>query len=547
MFLGRREPETAEDRGICPMRKIPFQITIEGRPLHPESYFAPGGPFAYERNEVLFGRFDLTLPLVVRIDHEEDRPLHLYSAVCSNIRRERGCLRFTVRRPGQMIVLGEGLPRLLLAADPAGCWRRPQGALNASDVGISANSSALQCEAMNAAMAELSARGGGTLYLPSGTYPVATVRMQSNVTLHLEEGAVLRATTEIGAYPVDPEGVLYTELPGSLIPGPRRRVVYWENCENSALVGRGMVDGQGSELRRLTLGSEAGRPLINLMKFVKAKGCRVEGVTLADSEFWNTHVLLSEDVTFDFVKVINEQPPPGWAVFLGDRWKTVFWNNTDGINPDSSQRVEIKNSLFHTGDDCVAVKNTGTYKNEIRDVEEIYVHDNLMLCGTTPMKIGTETRGDLIHNIRFVNMIVARCSRVCACELKDGATLRDLVVENVRVGECNRPFDFEIMLRQDEEGQTLFSQLDGAVLRNINIERYRTEGAHWYCHIRGHDRDHRIRNLRIENVSLAGRHLTSPEDEDLILNEYIEDIVIRGREEVSGMPVSSDQLDPSPD
>jgi len=504
-----------------------IRIELAGRPLALTPFYPPEKKFRYQRNEVLFGRFDFSEPVDLVVYSGGVGPLELYSAVAETAGQERGILRFRMSQPGQVIILGEGLPRLILAADPADRWQCPADAIKAGTVGVVANSAELQCSAINEAMAGLARSGGGTLSLPEGVYPVATVRMQSNVTLHLEAGAVLQGTTDLEAYPIDPEGVLYTDLPPSLIPGPRRRVIYWEGCENAALVGRGRVEGQGSELRRRTVGTEAGRPLINLMKFVHARNCRVEGVTLADPEFWNTHVLLSEQIAFDFVKVINEQPPTGWASYQGTKWDSVFWNNTDGINPDSSQRIEIKNCLLYTGDDCVAVKNTGTYRNELRDVEDIRVHDNLMHSGTTPMKIGTETRGNSICQVHFFDNVVARCSRVCAAELKDGVTLSGLTVESIRVGECNRPFDLEILPRQDEEGQTVFSNLDGAVLRNIQIDRYRNEGRWYECHIRGRDEKHRIRNVLLENLSFGDKRLESVDDEDLILSEYTDDIRIR--------------------
>jgi len=501
-----------------------IRIEVAGQPLELTSFYPPRKDFRYQRNEVLFGRFDFTETVDVQMRQDDPGALELYSAVAEHTEKDRGILHFQISRPGQVIILGDGLPRLILAADPAERWQCPAGALSAEAAGIIPDVSGLQCGAINAAMAGLARSGGGTLLLPEGVYPVATVRMQSNVTLHLEAGAVLRGTTDLEAYPIDPEGVLYTDLPTSLIPGPRRRVIYWENCENAALVGRGRVEGQGSELRRQTVGTVAGRPLINLMKFVHARNCRVEGVTLADPEFWNTHVLLSEGIRFDFAKVINEQPPKGWASYLGAKWDNVFWNNTDGINPDSSQGIEIQNCLLYTGDDCVAVKNTGTYRNELRDVEDIRVHHNLMHCGTTPMKVGTETRGGSIRKVHFSDNVVARCSRVCAAELKDGVTLAGLTVENIRVGECNRPFDLEILPRQDQDEQSLFSNLDGAVLRNIQIDRYRNEGRWYESHIRGRDAGHKIRNVRIENLTAGGKRFDSLDDEEVQTNAFIDGI-----------------------
>lgn len=501
-----------------------YQVELNGAPLSVHTYFGEDSRYQYQREPVMVSRLDWNKPVEITIRHDANAQPSVHSRVINSLVREPGLIRFQITCPGSVILLSEDLPRLLLCADPAERWPAPKEAHHALEEGVEANSQELQCGAINAAMQRLSAAGGGTLYVPPGVYPIATLFMQSNVTLHLELGACLRATTDVTAYPIDPEGVLYTDLPPSLIPGPRRRVIYWHDCENAALVGRGSVEGQGSELRRLTLPTDDGRPLINLMKFVHARNCRIEGVTLADSEFWNTHVLLSEDMTFDFVKVINERPPKGWATYCKPEGANWFWNNTDGINPDSSQRVEIKHCLFHTGDDCVAVKNTGTYRNELRDINHIHVHDNLFFCGTTAMKIGTETRGGFANNVHFENNTVANCSRVFAAELKDGITVRDLKVENIEVGFCNRPLDLEVIRRQDEAEQKIFSHLDGAVLRNWQIATYQTEGQYWHSHLRGIDSDHQVENVRLENLDFAGKILTSLDDPDVVTNEFISSI-----------------------
>ncbi len=487
-----------------------------------ERFFPPHPSFLYERIPV-----DLLCPNV-----ETDTLLHLkletktapevFSANGEvEAEFEDGHLSLQIRTDTPVAVKPEGKPFLLIKPQKPGGSRPPSGAEIFTPV---ASEDGLQSEAITQAMRTLSSRGGGVLSVPPGVYPVSTIEMQSHVTLHLQKGAVLEATLDPDAYPVDPEGTLFEDLPNSLIPGPRRRVIYWYNCEYAALTGCGMITGQGSEYRRRTVGTPEGRPLINLMKFVKARQCRVEGVILADSEFWNTHVCLSQDIIFDSVAVINERPPREWAAYLGDHAKSWFWNNTDGINPDSSQRIVIRNCLLHTGDDCVAVKNTGTFRNELRDIEEIEVHHNLMICNTTPMKIGTETRGGTVASVHFHHNMIPFCSRMFAAELKDGITLKNLRVENITVADCNRPFDLEIIPRQDEIDQKLFSHVNGVTLRNIDIRRYRNEGQYWQSHIRGLDPAHTIKNVILSRIRLGAKDLNHLEDPDLVINEFTDGV-----------------------
>lgn len=428
-------------------------------------------------------------------------------------------------QPRQFVVRKADKPWLLRFIDPVGRWPVPEGAIPARKLGIQNNTASLQTDAINSAIAELSRTGGGTIHFEAGVYPVSTIFMRSGVTLHLAEGVRIQGTTDVEAYPIDPEGILYTDLPKSLVPGPRRRVVYWDHCENAAIIGRGIIDGQGSELRRLTCHTPAGRPLINLMKFVHCRNCRVEGVMLLDSEFWNTHVVHSEDILFDYVKVVNERPPRGWARYLNpaNNW---FWNNTDGINPDSSQNITIRNSFFHTGDDCTAVKNTGTYRNELRDVRNIHIHDNVMI-GVTPMKIGTETRGELIEDVTWENNHIVHCGRPIAAEMKDGAVARNIKWCNNLVEECNRLFDLEVMRRQDEPDQKRFSRIESAAIENLIVDKYAIEGDWYTSHIRGIDPEHGVHNVRLRNVCIQGKPVRETGDMELEVNDYVRHLSIK--------------------
>ena len=49
----------------------------------------------------------------------------------------------------------------------------------------------LNTELINETIAELSSKGGGTLYFPSGTYLTGPIKLKSNITIELEAGAIL--------------------------------------------------------------------------------------------------------------------------------------------------------------------------------------------------------------------------------------------------------------------------------------------------------------------------------------------------------------------
>ena len=58
--------------------------------------------------------------------------------------------------------------------------------------------------AFQAAIAAAVQAGGGTIYVPSGVFVCGPIHLQSNMTLYLEAGAVLKFATDQEKHPVIP-------------------------------------------------------------------------------------------------------------------------------------------------------------------------------------------------------------------------------------------------------------------------------------------------------------------------------------------------------
>ena len=55
-------------------------------------------------------------------------------------------------------------------------------------------------DSINKAIEAASAAGGGTVYFPAGTYLTGSIRLRSNITLRLEQGARIEASADPAAY-----------------------------------------------------------------------------------------------------------------------------------------------------------------------------------------------------------------------------------------------------------------------------------------------------------------------------------------------------------
>jgi len=177
--------------------------------------------------------------------------------------------------------------------------------------GASKDTSAIQ-----AAIDECAAHGGGTVRLTAGTYLSAPIVLKSNITLQLDKGATLLGSTDHADYPAKTE---FRE------PG-LQSLVSATNATNVAITGEGVIDGAGDTWWQMArsirnagvMGSDHPRP--RLVVFDHCKHVRIEGVTIQNSPMWQVVPYYSDDVVIRNVKVLAPARSP----------------NTDAIDPFSS-------------------------------------------------------------------------------------------------------------------------------------------------------------------------------------------------------------------
>jgi polygalacturonase len=205
--------------------------------------------------------------------------------------------------------------------------------------------------AFDRAIAACAASAGGRVVVPAGTWSVGSVRLRSNVELHLERDATLVFSDDPSLYPE-----VLTRYEGIECVN-RAPPVYAFGAVNLALTGDGVLDasktsawnrgadregvleplvagGVRPEERRVT-----GRLRTSFVQFYRCANVLVQGVTLRGASFWQLHPVLCEGVVIDGVTTRVSGP------------------NTDGCDPESCRRVVIRNCTFASGDDNIALKS----------------------------------------------------------------------------------------------------------------------------------------------------------------------------------------------
>lgn len=137
--------------------------------------------------------------------------------------------------------------------------------INVKTFGVVGDGKTDDTDALNAAIADLNKRGGGTLYFPQGEYMLRTVHLLSNVWLYINEDAVLKALPGADA----PEETWFVDYShnagnGSLDPAPYEEpdnylvkqdvghsffhncMFFAERAENIRILGNGRISGNGN-------------------------------------------------------------------------------------------------------------------------------------------------------------------------------------------------------------------------------------------------------------------------------------------------------------
>ncbi|MDR1381454.1 MAG: glycoside hydrolase [Tannerella sp.] len=281
------------------------------------------------------------------------------------------------------------------------------GDYNASLFGIKSNGTTLNTRSIQKAIDHISGNGGGTLHFYVGRYLTGTILLKSNVTIHLHEGAILLGSTN----PYDYDEVAHTPT----------FVGAWR-AENIAIIGQGVIDGQGRELCYNFLDQQQKGIIGGSMNYDRAgyrtKGvylreCRnvtVRGVTIRNGADWTFMPDQCEDMLIDSVTVIGH----------------AFWNN-DGIDIVDCKNLRLLNSFIDAADDAICFKSHDA--NAASD--NIEVRNCVARSSASAIKFGTVSAGGY-KNIRIINNRVYNTLRsAITIAIPDGGYADNILIDSL--------------------------------------------------------------------------------------------------------------------
>lgn len=266
----------------------------------------------------------------------------------------------------------------------------PEKTTSIADFGAVGNGTTLNTKSIQSAVDHVAANGGGTLVIPKGTFLSGAIFLKPGVNLHLEEGAVLKGSTDRKDYPrtrTRIEGHFEEWLPA---------LVNAERTDHLRVSGSGMLDGSGKPFweefwTRLNADEKTKNldvPRPRLMLVQNSRDVNVSGITFKDSGFWNLHLYRCRDVLVENAR---------FEVADGIRCPS-----TDGTDIDSCSDVTIRGCTYRVDDDCIAVKGSkGPLALDDTDsppVENILVTDCTFERGHGVVTLGSEAT--VVRNVR---------------------------------------------------------------------------------------------------------------------------------------------------
>ncbi len=395
-------------------------------------------------------------------------------------------------------------------------------------------------KAINKAIEACSKAGGGRVVVPAGTWHTGAIRLLSGVNLVVEKEATLHFDFIPALYPL-----VRTCWEGLDIMN-YSPCIYAYKAHDVAITGEGSIDGGGSkdtwwpwngatkhgyeegrttESQKMAFAGDTtlfkakddkGMWLSNrsmllwmadhqipveqrifgkgcgmrpqLVNFYECERILLEGVTLLNSPFWVVHPVLSKHFTMRRCKVVNNGP------------------NGDGCDPESCENVLIEDCIFHTGDDCIAIKSgrnaDGRRRNKAS--RNIIVRGCTMEDGHGGVVVGSEISGGVqnvfAENCRMDSPNLDRVLRIKTNTCRGGVT-DGIYMRNIQVGQCREAvLRINLLYEPNEPSQRGFIP----TVRNVYMENVTCQKSRHGILIQALDSTTSVSHVKVCNSSFSG-------------------------------------------
>lgn len=290
--------------------------------------------------------------------------------------------------------------------------------------GVTKDTSAIQ-----KAIDECHASGGGTVLLADGTFLSGGLYLKSNVFLDVSSSATLMASGEIGDYGKDTYHTRYRNEAAL-----DRCFIYAEDAENTGILGNGKIDGNAACFPNE---GDIYRPM--LLRFLRCSHIHLRDIRLYNAAAWTTAFLDSSYIWVNTVDICNEQ-----------RY------NGDGLDFDGCSHVHVSDCRIRGTDDNLCLQSS----NKEYPVEDVQITNCEFSSLCAAVRIGLKSIGSIS------NVVISNCTfrdvwrEGIKIECTEGGNISDIVVSGITMKNVSRPIWLLLNNRFEPKGWGSSLELD---------------------------------------------------------------------------------------
>lgn len=357
--------------------------------------------------------------------------------------------------------------------------------------------------AINKAIADMNAKGGGAVLVPEGTFTFSRIEMKSNVTLFIK-GTVKCVDYETNKISESP--LAFGEI-HDVASRARYGFIYSDKADNITICGGGKIDGSGASYCQKAKFPQAMEPpstfhlksyimnfrgrirfekensgRVNLIELRHGKNIDIHNIELYETACWTCNLFECENISIRDT-VINSN---------------FHVANSDGFDLSCCSNATIKHCFVATGDDGICVKADGD-----KNIENILIEDCKVMSLANCFKIGTTVYRDVknvtVKNCEFfMDKTVGGYSGI-SIQSDCGGNVKNITVENIKMKGITSTFLLWLGNRRNIKP----GSLENVTLKNITAEDVSLPSA-----ITGTVHEgtvYKVKNVNIENIDISYR------------------------------------------
>ncbi len=358
--------------------------------------------------------------------------------------------------------------------------------LKVTEFGAKGDGVTLNTIAIQKAIDSVSTEGGAVIFT-AGKYLTGSLYLRSNVTIYLDVGATILGSGNLNDYQAHiPKLRSYND---SFL---RYSLFYSEGEKNISIMGQGVIDGQGGLFKVKSKSKPdryENRPFV--IRFVKCRNVKVEGITLRNSAMWMEQYLACEDLIIRGISVFNHANM-----------------NNDMMDIDGCKNVIISGCHGDSDDDGIVLKSTSQYPDQ-----NITVTNCVLSSHCNAIKLGTESMGgfkdinisDIVVKPSSVDSVIfgypEGISGISISEVDggilSGVNISDIVMDGpqvpifIRLGDMGRKYD-------RSENRPDVGKLENVTIRNVLATNIKSIG----CSITGLS-GHPVNNVSLSDINIV--------------------------------------------